>query len=135
MKDSNVKWTISLSDGSTYYEGKGDFKEKEGILSPYQRLLKHIEKKGLEITSLSLYTDDGRRWNLPSSGKNPRFRAFDLSEKPKEYKFFKKIGVDVLTGKEEKEDRFAVIEAVYKDYKIQLWVSEEYPYASWVLVI
>ena len=135
MKNSKIKWTCSLSDGSTYYEGKGEFKKEEGELSPYQKLLKHIQKEDLKITSLGLYNENNRRWNLPSKGKNPKFQAFDKADKPKNYRFFRKVGVDILNGKAQDEEKYSVIEAEYDNYKLQVWVKNSKPHESWVLVV
>ncbi len=135
MQTHNIKWTVSLSNGETLYEGKGDFKEVEGEDSPYRKLLKHLDKKDLKITSLGLYNDNNSRWNLPSAGKNPKFKAFDDAEKPKDYRFFRKIGADILSGVPKNEEVFAVIEAQFENYKLQLWVRDDSPHESWVLVL
>ena len=134
METQNVKWIASLSNGETIHEGKNEYEFKENELSPWQRLLKHIDKKKLMITSLALYTDKGQRWNLPSAGNNPRFKIFLETEKPIGYKFFRKVGADVFSGTITKQDDFAVIEAVYPNYKLQIWVKDIYPYPSWSLV-
>lgn len=135
MTDSKVKWVISLSNGETHYEDKGDFKIIEGELSPYQRLLSYIKENNLTITSLGLFDDKNRRWNLPSLGKNPKFRAFDTAEKPLGYRFFRIMGADVLNGGEKENiDNYTVIEAQFKNYNLQLWVRDEEPCESWVLV-
>lgn len=87
-------WCASLSDGSTHHEGKGDFKSAEGQLSPWRRLLAFASEKGLTVTSLSLCSEDGRNWSLPSAGRNPKFRAFAEAERPVGYSCFRKVGVD-----------------------------------------
>jgi hypothetical protein len=132
MKDS-IKWFCSLSNGRTYYEDKNEYTIVKGGFSPWGRLLKNIEKEDLKITSLGLYMDNGRRWNLPSAGTNPRFSAFDLAEKPISYNFFRRLGVDI--GEVRKEERFAVVEAIYRDRKLQLWVSENNPDNCWGLIV
>lgn len=135
MKNSNVKWVCSLSNGQTLYEGKGDY--QEGGLSPWLKLKKYLEEnREVFITSLSLYTDEGHRWNLPSAGKQPKFRELEKCEKPLKYTFFRKAGMDMDMGGGNREtERYAVIEASYKDYKIQVWVREEKPHASWSLIL
>ena len=127
----NIFFTASLSDGSNIYEGKGDYKRIEGELSPWLKLKKHLDKEGLEITSLSLYTDDGRRWNLPSAGKNPKFREMEKIGEPTQFKFRRKLKRELNSGNEK---RYAVIEAQYQDYKVQVWVRDVEPYPSWSIV-
>jgi hypothetical protein len=134
MKTPQIKWSCSLSNGETLYEGKGAYEFQENTLSPYNRLLQHIEKQGLEITSLSLYTDENQRWNLPSAGNNPRFSAFLNSEKPISYKFFRRIGATIGGGSIEDKEQYAVIEAVYRDKILQTWVKED-SLSSWSLIL
>jgi hypothetical protein len=129
-----TKWFASLSDGSTVYEEKGDFKTIKGELSPWQRLLKHLDN-GIKITSISLYTDDGKRFNLPSAGKNPKFKEFAEAPKPTSYNFFRKAGADIMNGKAESYEVYAVIEAIYPDKKLQLWVSESNSNNSWAVIV
>jgi hypothetical protein len=132
METPKIKWAVGLSDGSNAYEGKGDYQFQEGTLSPYQRLLKHLEKEKLAITSLALYTDTNQRWNLPSEGNNPKFKVFQDIEKPTSYRFFRKAGMDIMG--DSKED-CSVIEANYKDKKLQVFVNEKYPHASWSVIV
>ncbi|MCK9598080.1 MAG: hypothetical protein M0R37_12125 [Bacteroidales bacterium] len=118
-------WCASLSDGTTHYEGKGDFAAIPGEQSPFLRLLSLIASKNLAITSLSLYSDDGRHWALPSAGHNPKFRAFDSARKPCRYSFFRKVRRVAMGRGTGQEDRFAVIEAEYGDgTRLQLWVED-----------
>ena len=132
---NNVKWAIGLSDGNNAYEGKGRYEIKQGGLSPYQRLLKDIKDSGVFITSLSLFTDDGRTWNLPAIGRNPKFRIFNQAEKPMEYRFFRTMGADIMSGQPTAQDKFAVIEAIYLNRKLQIWVDENNPDNSWSVII
>ena len=129
-----VRWAVGLSDGSNAYEGKNEYQVKDNELSPWNRLLKHVSDQGLTITSLSLYTDANQRWNLPSIGKNPKFKAFDDAPNPVVYNFFRKYGQDILNGKEEPPTLFNVIEARYDDKVLQTWVSEDGK-ASWSLIL
>lgn len=133
--ETQPKWTVSLANGETLYEGKNEYEHIEGEDSPWQKLLKHIEKEETEITSLALYNDIGQRWNLPSAGKNPKFQAFRDAEDPKDFKFRRKLGVERgLMGGETKEDRYIMIEANYGDKRLQIWVSEDGK-NSWTLVL
>ena len=144
MTRHNVKWIVSLSNGETIYEGKGKYIEKEGDLSPWQRLLRHLFDAKAVITSLSLYTDDGQRWNLPSAGNNPKFRIYESAPKPIDFNMFRAIGADVggknLSEDEIKEmeksgDHFTAAEAVFDGLRIQIWVNEKNPKVSWTLAV
>ena len=128
------KWFCSLSNGNTYYEGKNQYQIIKGELSPWQRLLKHIEKENLQITSVGLYMDNGQRWNLPAIGKNPKFKAFDDAEKPISYRFFRKAGMDILRGRQQEPDIYSVIEANYLNKILQTWVSQDGK-SSWSLIV
>ena len=136
MKTPNVKWSVSLSDGQTIFEEKGEYKSIEGEPSPWQKLQKLIQESGLTITSFCLYTDDGKRWNLPSAGRNPKFRVFDVAEKPKSYRAMRIMGADILGGQYENEDHYAIAEALYEGgKKLQIWVSEANPENSWSVIV
>jgi len=138
----NVKWQVSLSTGETFFEDKGDFIEIPDQLSPWQRLQKYLIENEAQITSLSLYTNDGQSFNLPSAGKNPKFKAFSDLEKPLDYQMFRTIGrnvaglkngVVVPLNEHGFDDWFTVIEAIYSFGSLQLWVDENNSKNSWVL--
>lgn len=120
-------WAVSLSDGSTLHEGKGDFAAADGRKSPWLRLLDFLSEKDLTITSLSLYSGD-IRWNLPSGGVNPKFRLFGTLERPTGYKFERKAVFDVMRAGNgaKKSESYAVIKAIYPDgSETQLWVRDD----------
>lgn len=129
----NVLWKVSLSNGETLYEEKGDYQIIPGQLSPWQRLLRHMVDVQAYITSLALYTRKGQTFNLPSLSKNPKFHVFANAKKPTHYTFYRKYGHDVYEN-EESADLFSVIEAQYETYKLQLWVDEKHPENCWTLV-
>lgn len=135
---NKVQFTASLSNGETIYEGKGNFQVIEGSLSPWQRLFKYVAENKLEITSLSLYYED-RRWNLPSRGKNPRFKEFSDIEQPIGFKFFRKAAKEQRMengepqGEAQLVDKYACIEAEYKNKKLQVWVDENQN--SWSIIL
>lgn len=123
-------WKVGLSNGENYQEGIKPFDVIKNELSPWLRLKDYIKKNNLKITSLCLEANE-KTFNLPSAGKNPKFRAFQGLEKPLELNYFMQIGWDM--GSKDK-DCFKVIEAVYNDYKLQLWVDEKNS-NCWVLLI
>jgi hypothetical protein len=131
----NVKWKISLSNGETFYEGKGKFKDISGLKSPFQRLLDYTLDTKTYITSLSLYTDDGKSFNLPSAGKRPQFKEFSNLEKPLDYNICRKITRKISRIGFETDEWFTVAEAIYPKYKLQLWVDEKNPKNCWVLTV
>lgn len=130
--DRLVKFKVSLSNGETFYEGKGDYKVIPGERSPLGRLLDYIDRNELDITSLSLFADNGQEWHLPSRGKNPKFQAFDRATKPVDYTIYRVMGADVLG--DNKRDWYTVIEADFGVGRtIQLWVNDEPPHIAHII--
>lgn len=133
----NVKWTVSLNNGETHYEGKGLFQEIEGDLSAWNKLNLYLKENNLNITYLALYTDNGKRWNLPSLGKNPKFKAFDTAEKPIKYVMERKIGLD--WDNKDETDIYTTINAWFniqgEQYKLSIWVDEKNTNNSWSLIV
>jgi len=146
MRDLNthlVLWKVSLSNGENFYEGKGDYKVIPDKPSPWQRLQKYISDNNLEITSLSLYTNKGQTWQLPSAGSNPKFSEFSKVEKPLDYDMCRKMAREAnIVGDEDnlmaKDHRIAewytIIKAFYKEYTLEVWVDELNPNNSWTIV-
>lgn len=129
-----VYFIAGLSNGETATEGKGNFQIIEGALSPWQRLLAYCQEQNVSITSLSLATADGRRWNLPSAGKNPKFRALADAPKPHTFRFFRTMAGNVIGGQVVPDERFAVIEARYDSTTLQVWVDDTTG-NSWSVII
>jgi len=133
--EHNVKWQVSLNNGETLYEGKGNFIEVEGELSPWNKMLEYLQANNLEITSLSLYTDSGQRWNLPSKGGNPKFRAFDIAQKPYKLQLERVQGMD--WDDQNNPDIYTTINAFYDYegviYKLSVWVDEKNTNNTWTL--
>ena len=132
-----VKWGVSLSNGETLYQGKGIYEEIEGELSAWQRLVSYLAQNRLEITSLFLYQDSGRRWNLPSAGSNPKFAVLQNLEKPLDFNCFCILGMNMkMSEKEEIPDHFIVIEAIYSGgKKLQIWVNLRNPEISYSILL
>lgn len=144
MTQHNVKWKVGLSNGETFFEGKTPFDPQDGELSPWQRLQNYLYNNQTDITSLSLYTDEGQTWHLPSLGKNPKFKAFEEARKPLDFNFFHVVGQNIKVSRdsgrfigerEEASDNFAVIEAIYSSHKLQIWVDNNNTQNSWTLVV
>jgi len=139
----HVKFKVSLSNGQTFYEGKPPFEEIPNDLSPWQRLIQYTIDNQCLITSLSLYTEDGKTFNLPSSGKNPKFREFAKLEKPIDYNVSRKIATEmdairteqgIETSNRRISEWYTIAEAIYPTYSLQLWVDEQDTRNCWVLV-
>lgn len=130
--DYGVRLKMSLANGETIYEGREPFIFIPGEKSPLARMLEYADNNG-PIRSLSLITKEGVEFHLPSSGNNPKFRAFDVEDKPLDYTAFRKIGGDIK-GKNGFET-FSVIQAIYKDKKLEMWVSEKKPHQGYVVVV
>jgi len=133
----NVKWQVSLNNGETFYENKGFFLEIENELSPWNKLQNYILQNNFYITSLSLYTDTGQRWNLPSLSQNPKFKAFDLAIKPFKFSLERKIGLD--WDDKNKQDIYTCIIAWFnigeEQYKLSTWVDEKNTNNCWSLIV
>lgn len=131
-----AKWKVSLSNGETFYEDKGNFKALPGELSPWQRLLLYLQEKNVNITYLGLYSDDNKTWNLPSSGRNPKFSMFSKTKKPINYRMFRTSAMDIsLTGGKSASENYTVIESEYENMFLQIWVSEEDINNCWSAII
>jgi hypothetical protein len=139
MEIHNVKWQVSLSNGEIHQEGRGRFTEIAGELSPWQKLLRYMHDGHFVITALSLFTDDGRTFKLPSAGNNPKFKMFEQCGAPLDYNMLRAFGREAGYGDdgqpESTSDLFTVAEAIYPDYKLQIWVNEHDPRSSWSVVI
>ena len=126
-------WKVSLSNGETFYEGKGKFEILEGVKSPWQRLKDYIQINELKITSLGIFTEDNKNFHLPSSGNNPNFHAFINVFKPDYYNYFRTASSS-MSGSEIESSSFIVIEAGWFSFILQLWVDENNTNNSWCLV-
>jgi hypothetical protein len=124
-----LNWKVGISNGENFTEGVYPFEFIPNKKSPWLRLIDYLNLSDSKITSLCLVYKD-RTFNLPSAGNNPKFRNFDVAEKPIKYDFGRVIGVD-----KNGDDKYARIEAIYSNYKLQLWVDEKNPNNCWVLVI
>ncbi len=134
IPESKIRFICGLSNGEDLVEGKGLLSSINGEDSPWWKLQKYLKDNNLRITSfyLSAPSADGlrgdRHFILPSS--DPKFGG----EIPLSYNCFRRFGGDVL-GSGDKWEHYAVAEAIYKDFKVQLWVDEKECEKSWVNVI
>lgn len=136
----NVCWQVSLSNGETLFEEKGDYKWLPDVVSPWSRLMDYIVINGLEITSLALYTRDGKTYNLPSLGKNPKFQEFNKAQKPIDYQVSRKVSremkfVDNVVQNTETVSLYTVASAFFNGYELQLWVDENNTKNCWVVTL
>jgi hypothetical protein len=136
MKTHNVGWKVSLSNGETFYEGKGAYEVQKGTPSPWHRLQDHIKSNDLKITSLSLYSKEGMNWHVHSPGNSPRFQEFEKEPKPVELRIFRAMtsGGGGINGAYV-ETHFTVAQAKYPDYILQMWVSETDPKNCWAITL
>ena len=127
-----VKWYVSLNNGETFFEGKNKFVDIDGEKSPWLRLVDHLIDNNLQITSLGLYSDDGRRWNLASAGACPKFKMFENVEKPIDYNVERSVAREMQQNGEIKIVEFyTVARALYEHYELQLWVNNFNPDISY----
>jgi hypothetical protein len=127
IPDSKIRFICGLSNGEDLVEGKGVLSVVSGEDSPWWKLQKYIKDNNLKITSFYLAYKD-RHFILPSS--DPRFGG----EVPLAYNCFRRFGGDAL-GSGSNWEHYCVAEAIYEDFKIQLWVDEKECEKSWVNII
>jgi hypothetical protein len=127
MQTHNVIWQVSLSNGETL---------SEDPQFGWQELMKYAAQKDATITSLTLLAD-GRTFNLPSAGNNPKFKYFTDAPKPLGYRVSRAIGTEYnnVGGDKRITDHFTIGIAVYNDYELQIWVDENNCKNSWGQVI
>jgi hypothetical protein len=126
-----MNWKVKLSNDETFTEGEGEFAVVKGEKSPYLKLKDYLIEKDLKIIELSLIRGQVQ-FNLPTNENKPKFADFSKLQEPAELNFFRKLGMD-LDGSN-KQDLFAVIEAIYPDHKLQLWVDENSE-KCWAVII
>lgn len=131
LPENKVHFAVGLSNGENLIEGEGRLLRVDGEDSPWYKLQKYIQDNGLEIRSMSLYskTEVGNRhYHLPNT--NPKFGG----KAPKGFNFFRWGAIEALTG-EELVEHYAVAEAIFEDYTVQLWVSELDSDKCWVNLV
>jgi len=132
---NKVLWVATLSNGEVLYEEKGDYTTVSGALSPWNKLQEHLTESNSKITALGLYTEDGRRFNLPSTETNPKFNEFSKASIPVSYRMFRKVGADITGGTVGAQEKYTVVEATYEDgRRLQIWVDEK-GITSWAIIV
>jgi len=131
LPEEKVKFVVGLSNGEHLTEGEGVLSKVRGEDSPWWKLQHYLEDNDLEIRSMSLYSKTkvgNRHYHLPN--ENNKFKG----EVPKAYNCFRRYSGDVLVNNARYE-HYTVMEAIYDDYKVQLWVSEIDNDKCWVNMI
>lgn len=131
LPENKIRFSVGLSNGENLIEGESILSKIDREDSPWHKLQKYLKEKDLEIRSMSLYskTEVGNRhYHLPST--SPKFKG----EAPSGFNFFRWCALEGLTGGVMAE-HYAVGEAIFEDYKAQLWVSEIDPDKCWVNII
>lgn len=114
-----------------FYQGFVEFKV-DGL----DDLLGFIKEeiKGKAITGIQFFDFEGQSKYLALESENPKYQAF-FESKVEGFDFYRKAGVDLNNENIVGVDNFAVVTAHYKNYSLQIWVSEERPENSWSLVV
>jgi hypothetical protein len=147
IPNPKVKFIASLSDGSTIVEGKNDYAWIDGQKSPWVRLVNYAIKNKLLITSLSLLAPSGAVVTIPPVGKFAKSVAFSgrtEADVPVDYDVSRYIeraimGHKTPDGKSTIEEvsiekHYTIASALYKKFKIQVWVDEFDPRNTWVTI-
>lgn len=140
MATHKVWFKVALSNGAIFIENKNIFDTPEA--TAWAKLDKHIVENNLQIKSLSLIVEDKtifgktsqREFTVPSSANRPNFKAFFSAEKPLDYNVCRKMrgvirGNDISKVQEaaknmKADELYTVAEAIYPEYRLQIWVSE-----------
>ena len=131
LPESKIKFKVGLSNGENLIENEGILLKVKGEDSPWWKLQKYLEDNDLEIRSMSLVskTDVGNRhYNLPNE-KN-KFNGLV----PLGFNCFRHYSSDVVVG-EGNVEHYAVAEAIYPKFKVQLIVSEVDNDKCWVNIV
>ena len=126
----NARWFASLSNGENAVEGKGEFAEIKGELSPWQKLQAYIQENNLTITGMQIRSE-GKVFTLPSS--EPKFGG----KVPLGYKYFRKVAADMMSDNPKDiklAELYICIQAVYENFTVSLFVDEFNSNNSWVSV-
>ena len=127
IPESKIKFVCGLSNGEDLTEGKGILEIVSGQDSPWWKLQKYIQENNLKIMSFYLAYGD-RHFVLPSV--SPKFGG----QSPIGYNCYRRYEGDVL-GSGQNYEHYAVAEAIYPDFKVQLWVDEKEGMKSWINIV
>jgi len=142
-----IQWTASLSNGETFFEGKGDYKDiQDGRKSPIQRLFKYVTRHNLEITSFGLYHQNGTTIHLPSLSKRYNIGLLESEARPIDYNLFRYVDAEVSVSPEDSNKEikldpngfkswWTVAEGIYENFRVQIWVDENNPKNSRVHIL
>jgi len=129
MPKNEARWVVGLSNGEVIVEGTGKFIESKNEVSPWQKLLLYKTEKKLDINSLQIRIH-GRIYSLPSN--KPKFGGLV----PLDFNYFRKAVADCNSNGSDSElvEKYICIEAIYRDFKIRLWVDEMGFKNSWISI-
>lgn len=126
LPDSKIKWVAGLSNGVTLVEGEGIVSNIPGEDSAWHKLQKYIKDNNLTVNSFYLSLGD-KHFNLPSV--KPKFGGMV----PITYNCFRYVDTDFATTT--LYGLFKCAEAVYSDFKVQLYINEMDTNKSWVNIV
>jgi hypothetical protein len=130
LPESHIRFVAGLSNGETLVEGRGKLERVDGGLAPWHKLQAYIKENNLTINSFGLWIGD-RHYNLPSM--KPKFGG----EIPLGYHCSRKFSADasLVGGSVEHPSIYICAEAIYEDYKVQLWIDEQDDNKVWVNLV
>jgi len=127
LKETQIKWIIGLSNGETIKENEGIASSGQEF-SPWWSLQNYIKENDLKITSLYL-AKGNKHFNLPSI--KPKFKG----DTPIGYNCLTRVATDSLVGSSANDEYYRCAEAIYKDFKVQLYVDELDDNKAWVNIV
>ena len=128
VPESKIQFVCGLSNGESLVEGRGKLARIPGEDSPWHKLQNYLKDNNLTINSFNLWVGD-RHYNLPSV--NPKFKGLV----PKAYNCFRKMAYDAMAGGNENAEHYICAEAIYEDYKLQIWIDEQDTNKSWINIV
>jgi len=121
---SKFKWEVKTSNGFTFREGETETfaKDIDNNNSSWLKLKEYLDLNGVTIVALYLIGENGQRYSLPFVDTDPKVRKFENNTPPVSFNFYRAFGSDLKPNS--KMDYYSVIEAIYIDKILQLWVDE-----------
>lgn len=133
MTDADVRWVVTLNNGTTAVEHSGDYQVVPGERKPWVRLCEFAAENDLHITSLRL-NFRGRTIHMPRS----KFDRFGLDEKniaplyyALEYKMEAEMGADGAFGDQK---HYIDLIALYPQFEVHYIQDLQDGNTSWVSV-
>lgn len=146
LPEPKISFIACLSNGEIAVENKTPWEWIDNSPSPWNRLIRYAAKKKVNITSVSLLLPNGKTLTLPLASGKSRFIGYaniTPEEKPLDFEV-KRYLERAMQGTAQNgvatiekvgiREFYTIAEAIYKDFTLQLWVSELGDLHSYVVI-